>query len=28
MRAELIMALPELLVAGGLVWVSTSGMRF
>ena len=27
MRAELIMALPVLLVAGGLVWISTSGMR-
>jgi hypothetical protein len=28
MRAALIMAFPELLVAVGLVWVSTSGMRF
>jgi hypothetical protein len=27
MRAELIMAFPVLLVAGGLVWISTSGMR-
>jgi hypothetical protein len=28
MRAALIMAFPELLVAGGLVWVSTWAMSF